>query len=55
MPTKIVIRNNGSIRVEGDFELSDQDGNKFDLGGSHGDFALSLWAEQRQAVLRQHT
>lgn len=33
MPTKIVIRNNGSIKVEGDFELYDQDGNKFDLGG----------------------
>ncbi len=33
MPTTIVIRNNGSIKVEGDFELYDQDGNKFDLGG----------------------
>jgi CDGSH-type Zn-finger protein len=33
MPTKIVIRNNGSIRVEGDFEIYDQDGNKYDLGG----------------------
>ena len=33
MPTKILIRNNGSIRVEGDFELFDHDGNKFDLAG----------------------
>ncbi len=33
MPTKITIRNNGSIRVEGDFELFDMDGNKFDLSG----------------------
>ncbi|HEY5615651.1 MAG TPA: CDGSH iron-sulfur domain-containing protein [Bacteroidota bacterium] len=33
MPTKIVIKNNGSIKVEGDFELFDQDGNKFDLAG----------------------
>ena len=33
MPTKILIRNNGSIRIEGDFELFDQDGNKFDLAG----------------------
>ncbi len=33
MPTKITIRNNGSIRVEGDFELIDMDGNKFDLSG----------------------
>ena len=33
MPTKILIRNNGSIRIEGDFELFDHDGNKFDLSG----------------------
>ena len=33
MPTKIVIRNSGSIKVEGDFELFDQEGNKFDLSG----------------------
>ncbi|MBI1806570.1 MAG: CDGSH iron-sulfur domain-containing protein [Ignavibacteria bacterium] len=33
MPTKIIIKNNGSIRVEGDFEICDQNGNKFDLSG----------------------
>jgi len=33
MPTRIMIKSNGSIKVEGDFELVDQDGNKFDLGG----------------------
>jgi len=33
MPTKIVIRNNGSIKVEGDFEIYDQNGNKYDLAG----------------------
>ncbi len=33
MPTKIIVRSNGSIRVEGDFELYDQNGNKFDLAG----------------------
>lgn len=33
MPTKIVVKNNGSIKVEGDFELFDQNGNKFDLSG----------------------
>lgn len=33
MPTKIVIKSNGSIRVEGDFELFDIEGNKFDLSG----------------------
>jgi CDGSH-type Zn-finger protein len=31
--TKITIRNNGSIRVEGDFVLLDQDGRPFDLAG----------------------
>lgn len=33
MPTKITVRNNGSLRVEGDFEIVDHDGNKFDLAG----------------------
>ena len=31
--TKITIRSNGSTRVEGEFELYDAVGNKFDLGG----------------------
>jgi CDGSH-type Zn-finger protein len=29
----ITIRNNGSIRVEGEFQLLDQDGTPFDLAG----------------------
>ena len=33
MPTKITVRTNGSIRIEGDFELFDKEGNKFDLSG----------------------
>ena len=33
MPTKIIVRNNGSLRVEGDFEICDQDGGKYDLAG----------------------
>jgi CDGSH-type Zn-finger protein len=33
MPTKIIIKSHGSIRVEGDFEIYDKDGNKFDLAG----------------------
>ena len=33
MSTKITINNNGSIRVEGDFEICDPEGNKFDLAG----------------------
>ncbi|MGH9395566.1 MAG: CDGSH iron-sulfur domain-containing protein [Terriglobia bacterium] len=31
--TKITVRNNGSLRVEGDFEIVDQDGNAFGLAG----------------------
>ncbi len=31
--TKITIANNGSIRIEGDFELLDPEGNSFGLGG----------------------
>ena len=33
MPTKITINNNGSVRLEGDFEIFDQNGNPFDLAG----------------------
>jgi len=33
MPTKIIVKNNGSIRVEGDFEVFDQNGEKFNLSG----------------------
>jgi CDGSH-type Zn-finger protein len=29
--TKITVRNNGSLRIEGDFEIVDQDGNAFGL------------------------
>lgn len=31
--TKIIIKNNGSIRVEGDFEIADDTGKTFDLAG----------------------
>ena len=33
MPTRMTIKNNGSIRIEGDFELFDINGGKFDLAG----------------------
>lgn len=33
MATVLTIKHNGSVRVEGDFVLKDQDGNAFDLGG----------------------
>jgi CDGSH-type Zn-finger protein len=33
MSTKIVVGNNGSIKVEGDFEVYDASGNKYELGG----------------------
>jgi CDGSH-type Zn-finger protein len=33
MPTKITIRDNGSIRIEGDFTIYDMNGNPFDLAG----------------------
>jgi CDGSH-type Zn-finger protein len=31
--TKIVVRNDGSIRVEGDFQIEDQNGKVFGLAG----------------------
>jgi CDGSH-type Zn-finger protein len=33
MPTKITVKDNGSLRVEGDFEIFDQAGNRYDLAG----------------------
>ena len=33
MSTKITINNNGNIRIEGEFEIFDAAGNKFDLAG----------------------
>jgi CDGSH-type Zn-finger protein len=33
MPAKITVRNNGSLRVEGEFEIVDQAGKPFGLGG----------------------
>lgn len=31
--TKLIINSNGSIRVEGEFEIVDKAGNHYDLGG----------------------
>ena len=31
--TKLTINNNGSVRVEGDFEIVDAQGNQYGLGG----------------------
>lgn len=33
MPTKITVKTDGSIRLEGEFELFDIEGGKFDLAG----------------------
>jgi CDGSH-type Zn-finger protein len=33
MSAKITVRNNGSLRVEGDFEICDHNGAKYDLAG----------------------
>jgi len=37
--TKITVRNNGPVRIEGEFTLCDAEGNIFDLGGRN---AISL-------------
>jgi CDGSH-type Zn-finger protein len=33
MPAKITVTNNGSFRIEGDFELYDATGKKYELAG----------------------
>jgi CDGSH-type Zn-finger protein len=36
MPAKVTIRNNGPIRLEGEFTITDMDGKEFGLGGRAG-------------------
>ena len=31
--TKIIVKSNGSLKIEGDFEIVDMNGNVYDLGG----------------------
>ncbi len=31
--TKLTVNNNGSLKIDGDFEIVDREGNKYDLGG----------------------
>jgi CDGSH-type Zn-finger protein len=33
MPARITVMNNGSLRIEGEFEIVDQEGKTFGLGG----------------------
>ncbi len=33
MPTRITVNNNGSLRIEGEFEIVDQTGQAFDVAG----------------------
>ena len=33
MPTKLTINNNGSVKIEGDFEIVDRNGTAYGLGG----------------------
>ena len=33
MSTKITVNNNGSLKVEGDFQIVDKEGNTYDLAG----------------------
>jgi hypothetical protein len=40
--TKLIINNNGSIKIEGDFEIMDSSGMVYGLEGRTG--SLSLWA-----------
>ena len=33
MPAKIIVNPNGSLKIEGEFSIHDQEGNPFDLAG----------------------
>ena len=51
--TKITVRNDGSIRVEGDFEVVDQDGKAFGLGGRTTIGLCRCGHSAEQALLRR--
>ena len=53
MPAKVIIRNNGPVRIEGEFTVVDQDGKPFDLAGRT---VISLWLRRiiQQALLRRN-
>jgi hypothetical protein len=42
--TKITVNNNGSLKIEGDFEIVDKAGNTYDLGGREIVGNLPLWS-----------
>ena len=50
--TKLTIRNDGSVKVEGDFEMVDPEGKAFGLGGAQRR-TLPLRPFRIQAVLRR--
>jgi CDGSH-type Zn-finger protein len=33
MATKVIVKNNGPLRIEGEFEIFDENGNQFDTQG----------------------
>ncbi len=50
--TKIIVNNDGSLKVEGDFTVYDVEGNAFDLAGPKNHLVLPLRAFREQALLR---
>ena len=51
--TKLTVRNDGSVKVEGDFEIVDAEGKAFGLGGQAQRRALPLRPFRDEAVLRR--
>ncbi len=51
--TKIIVNHNGSIRVEGDFEIVDPNGRSVWTGGPDGHWALPMRPLGKQAFLRR--
>lgn len=42
--TKLTINDNGSVKIEGDFEIVDKQGNAYGLQWQNCSFNLSLWS-----------
>ena len=49
--TRITVNDNGSLKIEGDFEIVDKDGAVYDLGGRESSIRLPLRTLPEQTIL----
>ena len=53
--TKITVKNNGPLRIAGEFTIYDHEGKAFGLGGADDAFPVPLRIFAEQALLRRES